>query len=111
MHRSRRVKLIRAAQAANNFTEILNQARMAMDNPIFDPDVNRKVLLDHMYIIACGDMTRPERQWLIEHLDNEQRRKIIFMDRTEFLNQSARILKDLALEDPRAATGYNAVPF
>ncbi|HEY9755898.1 MAG TPA: hypothetical protein V6C97_12100 [Oculatellaceae cyanobacterium] len=95
----------------NNVTEISNQARMAMDNPIFDPDVNRKVLLDHMYIIAGGDITRPARQWLIEHLDNEQRRKIIFMDRTEFLDQSARILKDLAREDPQGATEDDAVPF
>ncbi|MBP9093241.1 hypothetical protein KBI23_19625 [bacterium] len=82
-----------------NVTEILNQARMAIDNPIFDPDTNRKVLLDHIYIIAAGDITRPARAWIVEHLDKEQRRHLIFMDRAEFLDQSARILKDLKLED------------
>jgi len=85
---------------SSNVAEILTQAKMAMDNPIFDPEVNRNVLLDHMYIIASGDITRAARQWIISHLDKEQRRQIIFMDRTEFLEQSARILKDLDLSTP-----------
>jgi hypothetical protein len=73
---------------------------MAIDHPIFDPDENRKVLLDHVFVIAAGEITRAARAWLVEHLDAGQRRHIIFMDRDEFLNQSARILLDL---QPKAA--------
>jgi hypothetical protein len=35
----------------------------------------------------------------VESLDAGQRRHIIFMDRDEFLDQSARILLDLRIED------------
>ena len=53
-----------------------------------------------MFVIAAGEITRAARAWLVEHLDAGQRRHIIFMDRDEFLNQSARILLDL---QPKAA--------
>ena len=72
---------------------------MAIDHPIFDPDTNRKVLLDHIFIISAGEITRAARTWLIENLDAAQRRYIIFMDRDEFLSLSARILLDLRIED------------
>jgi hypothetical protein len=75
-----------------NVAELLNQAKMAIGNPVFDPDANRKVLLDHLFIISASDITRQARTWLIEKLDNEQRRHIIFMDRDELLNHAARIL-------------------
>ena len=88
---------IDAAGASDNrnVSAVLNQAKMAFDNPIFDPDTNQKVLLDHMFIISAGDITKAARTWLAEHLDAGQQRQIIFMDRDEFLNHSARILVDL----------------
>ena len=88
----------------NNVATVLNQARMAIDHPVFDPDVNRKVLLDHLFLISAGEITRGARTWLVEQLDAGQRRHIIFMDRDEFLDQSARILLDLQLEDPPTAS-------
>jgi hypothetical protein len=84
---------------ANNVSGVLTQAKMAFDHPIFDPDTNRKVLLDHIFIISAGEITKPAKAWLAEHLDKEQRRQIIFMDREEFLNHSARIQLDLLDED------------
>jgi hypothetical protein len=36
----------------------------------------------------------------VEQLDAGKRRHIIFMDRDEFLDQSARLLLGLRLEDP-----------
>jgi hypothetical protein len=86
----------------NNVATVLNQARMAIDHPIFDSDTNRKVLLDHLYLISAGEITRAARTWLVEQLDQGQRRHIIFMDRDEFLDQSARILLDLRLDSPMA---------
>jgi len=84
---------------SSNVANILTQVRMAIDNPIFDQDIGRKVLLDHVFIISSGQITRAARNWLVEKLDADQRRHIIFMDRDEFLNHSARILQDLVLED------------
>jgi hypothetical protein len=85
------------ASGVKNVANILTQARMAINHPIFDPEVNRKVLLDHLYLISAGEITKAARTWLVEQLDKEQRRHIIFMDRDEFLDQSARILLDLRI--------------
>ncbi|MGH9733742.1 MAG: hypothetical protein ACRD8A_04025 [Candidatus Acidiferrales bacterium] len=78
----------------------LAQARMAIEHPIFDPEANRKVLLDHLFLISAGEITRAARTWLVEQLDAGQRRHIIFMDRDELLDQSARILLDLCVDSP-----------
>jgi hypothetical protein len=94
----------------NNVATVLNQARMAIDHPIFDSDTNRKVLLDHLYLISAGEITRAARTWLVERLDAAQRRHIIFMDRDEFLDQSARILLDLRLDNPMTITDGD-IPF
>src|ERR1700722_8153144 len=36
------------ASGQKNISNVLTQARMALTYPLFDPEVNRKVLLDHM---------------------------------------------------------------
>jgi hypothetical protein len=87
------------ASGTKNVSTVLTQAKMAIDHPIFDPDTNRKVLLDHIFIISASEITRAAKTWLIENLDAAQRRYIIFMDRDEFLSLSARILLDLQIED------------
>jgi hypothetical protein len=72
---------------------------MAIDHPIFDPEVNRFVLLDHLFLISAAEITKAARSWLVGQLDTAQRRHIIFMDQEDFLGQAARILVDLRLED------------
>jgi len=99
-----------ATGGSSNVAAVLNQARMAIDHPIFDPEANRKVLLDHVFLISAGEITRAARAWLVEQLDVGQRRHIIFMDRDEFLDQSARILLDLRLEGPQEITEID-IPF
>ena len=84
---------------------------MAIDHPIFDPDTNRKVLLDHIFIISAGEITRAAREWLVAQLDTGQRRHIIFMDREEFLDQAARILLDLRIDPPTAEIADDDIPF
>jgi len=98
------------AGGSKNVATVLAQARMAIDHPIFDPEANRKVLLDHVFLISAGEITRAARTWLVEQLDQGQRRHIIFMDRDEFLDQSARILLDLRLDSPLAITDED-IPF
>ncbi|MBN1372935.1 MAG: hypothetical protein JW987_13445 [Anaerolineaceae bacterium] len=73
----------------SNISGILSQARMALDYPVFDPETNRKHLVDHVYIISGSIITKPARLLLIEHLDKEARRHIIFMDRDEILDLGA----------------------
>lgn len=94
-----------------NTATVLSQVRMALEHPIFDPDVGRKVLVDHMFVISAGEITRAARNWLVEKLDQSQRRQIIFMDRDEFLDQSARILLDLRLDEPLPLINSDDVPF
>lgn len=96
---------------SNNVANILAQIRMAIDYPIFDPDLNKKVLLDHMFVIAGGEITRAARNWLIQELDAGHRRHILFMDRTEFLDHSARILQDLQLEEDEEEQGFDSTIF
>jgi len=98
------------ASGAKNVANVLTQAKMAIDHPIHDPEINRKVLLDHLYLISAGEITKQARSWLVEQLDKEQRRHIIFMDRDEFLDQSARILLDLRIDDPTVISDED-IPF
>jgi hypothetical protein len=95
----------------NNVSNVLNQARMAIDHPIFDPEVNRKVLLDHIFIISANEITKPAKEWLVGQLDASQRRHIIFMDRQELLNHAARILIDLRFDEAEAAEISDDIPF
>ena len=56
-------------------------------------------------------ITKQARAWLVEKLDTEQRRHIILMDRSEFLDHAARILLDLKLEEAGAALRDDDIPF
>jgi hypothetical protein len=76
-------------QLNTNISGILAQVRMALDHPIFDPETNRKHLLDHIFIISANIITKQARALLIEHLDAAARRHIIFMDREELLDLGA----------------------
>jgi hypothetical protein len=96
---------------SHNVATVLTQARMAIDHPIFDPEANRKVLLDHLFLISAGEITRGARTFLVEKLDAGQRRHIIFMDRDEFLDQSARILLDLRIDQPSTEISEDDIPF
>ncbi len=96
---------------SHNVATVLTQARMAIDHPIFDPEANRKVLLDHVFLISAGEITRGAKTFLIENLDAGMRRHIIFMDRDEFLDQSARILLDLRIDEPVSELSDDDIPF
>lgn len=80
----------------SNISGILSQARMALDFPIFDPETNRKYLVDHVFIISGSTITKQARHLLIEYLDKEARRHIIFMDRDEILDLAAITAIDIS---------------
>ncbi|MGH9763057.1 MAG: hypothetical protein ACREDR_29730 [Blastocatellia bacterium] len=107
----KREKLDAKGGAGNkNTATMLSQVLMAVDHPIFDPDTGRQVLVDHVFVISAGEITRSARNWLVGKLDQSQRGQIIFMDRDEFLDHSARILLDLRLETDERG-GDPEIPF
>ncbi|MEB3123409.1 MAG: hypothetical protein VKL41_19570 [Snowella sp.] len=69
-----------------NVAEIHNQATMMLGHEIFDPEIGKRVLVDHAYIVAGGEITKAARNWLGNALDASKRSQIIFMDREDILN-------------------------
>ncbi|PRZ34789.1 hypothetical protein CLV47_12321 [Antricoccus suffuscus] len=69
-----------------NMAEIYNQALMMLAHEIFDPEINRRVLVDHAFIVAGGEITKAARNWLGNALDDAKRSQIMFIDRDDILN-------------------------
>lgn len=69
-----------------NIAEIYNQVCMMLGHEIFDPEINKRVLVDHAFIIAGGEITKQARNWLGNKLDAQQRSQVMFMDREDILN-------------------------
>jgi len=69
-----------------NVAEIHNQALMMLAHEIFDPDSNKRVLVDHAFIVAGGEITKAARNWIGNALDASKRSQIMFMDRDDILN-------------------------
>ncbi len=78
-----------------NVAEVYKQVLMMLGHEIFDPEIGKKVLVDHAFIVTGGDITKAARNWLAGQLDASQRRHIIFMDRDDILN--LYIVNDIAL--------------
>lgn len=70
----------------SNVAEIYNQVLMMLGHEIFDPETSKKVLVDHGFIIAGGEITKQARNWLGGKLDASKRSQIMFMDREDILN-------------------------
>jgi hypothetical protein len=71
---------------SSNVAEILNQVSMMIGHEIFDSEVSRKVLVDHVFIVAGGEITKSARNWLGGKLDAIKRSQIMFMERDDILN-------------------------
>jgi hypothetical protein len=69
-----------------NVAEILNQVTMMLGHEMFDPETNRRVLVDHAFIVAGGEITKAAKNWLGGKLDQSKRSQIMFMDREDILN-------------------------
>jgi hypothetical protein len=69
-----------------NVAEIHAQALMMLAHEIFDPETNKKALVDHAFIVSGGEITKAARNWLASALDAPKRSQIIFMDREDIVN-------------------------
>ncbi|UVM55426.1 restriction endonuclease [Pseudomonas sp. B21-012] len=69
-----------------NVAEIHNQVLMMLGHEIFDSELNRRVLVDHAFIVAGGEITKAARNWIGGKLDQSKRSQILFMDREDIVN-------------------------
>lgn len=69
-----------------NVAEIHNQVTMMLGHEIFDPEIGKRVLVDHAFIVAGGEITKAARNWLGNKLDATKRSQVLFMDRDDILN-------------------------
>jgi hypothetical protein len=69
-----------------NIAEIHNQVLMMLAHEVFDPETNRRVLVDHAFIVAGGEITKAARNWIGNNLDASKRSQIMFLDRDDILN-------------------------
>lgn len=76
-----------ATKASNaNVAEIFDQASMMLGHEIFDPEIGKRALVDHAFIVAGCEITKAARNWLGGKLDATKRSQILFMDRNDILN-------------------------
>lgn len=95
-----------------NVTEIHNQVTMMLGHEVFDPEIGKRVLVDHAFIVAGGDITKAARNWLGNKLDASKRSQIMFMDRDDILNLF--VVTNLPLPagaQPPAASSDDDIPF
>lgn len=96
-----------------NVAEIYNQVLMMLGHEIFDPETNRKVLVDHAFIVAGGEISKQARNWIGGKLDATKRSQIMFMDREDILN--LYIVSRLPLPDgaqPKQSSNFeDDIPF
>lgn len=98
-----------------NIAEIHNQALMMLAHEIFDPEHNKRVLVDHAFIVAGGEITKAARNWLGNALDASKRSQIMFIDRDDILN--LYVVTNLPLPaaalppDPWTTTSTDDPPF
>ena len=79
-------KLDAAGVSTRNVAEIHNQVTMMIGHEIFDSELSRRVLVDHAFIVAGGEITKQARNWIGNKLDASKRSQVMFMDRDDILN-------------------------
>jgi hypothetical protein len=83
---AKRGKLDASGVSTANIAEIFNQVTMMLGHEVFDPEIGKRILPDHAFIIAGGEITKAARNWLGNKLDASKRSQILFMDRDDILN-------------------------
>jgi hypothetical protein len=73
-------------EGSANVAEIYNQVMMMLGHEIFDPEIGKRVLVDHAFIVAAGEITKAARNWLGNKFDASRRSQLLFMDRNDILN-------------------------
>ena len=105
-------KLDASARTKNeNIAEVHRQLTMMLGHTIFDPDINKKRLIDHAIVVSAGEITKHARQWIGERLDASQRSQILFMERSEIMHLFIVHNLDLPRNYQREQDGEDDIPF
>ena len=94
-----------------NIAEVHRQLTMMLGHTIFDPDINKKRLIDHAIVVSAGEITKHARQWIGERLDASQRSQILFMERSEIMHLFIVHNLDLPRNYQREQDGEDDIPF
>ena len=95
-----------------NVAEIYNQVLMMLGHEIFDPETNKKALVDHAFIVAGGTITKQARNWLGGKLDASKRSQILFMDREDIMDLYVTLNVPLPHGAmPKETTDIDEIPF
>lgn len=98
-----------ARTSNHNVAEVYHQVTMMLGHPIFDPDINKKRLVDHAIIVVGGEITKQAKHWLGEKLDASQRSQIIFMDRNDILHLF--VVHNVLMPDEGGDSADDDIPF
>jgi hypothetical protein len=69
-----------------NIAEIYHQTLMMIGHEIFDQEISKRALVDHAFIISCGEITKAAKNWLGNRLDSTRRSQIMFIDKDKLLD-------------------------
>jgi hypothetical protein len=94
-----------------NVAEIHNQVTMMLGHEIFDPEIGKRVLIDHAFIVAGGEITKAARNWLGNKLDASKRSQLLFMDKDDILNLYVVSNTPLPKEAIPKASSFDDIPF
>lgn len=75
-----------AGSLTRNISTILDQVRMALQDPVWDPETNRRNLIDHVIVVSAGEITKAAKRLMAENLDASLRRSVLFLDRDDILD-------------------------
>ena len=105
-------KLDASARTKNeNIAEVHRQLTMMLGHAIFDPDINKRRLIDHAILVSTGQITKHARQWLGERLDASQRSQILFMERSDIVHLFIVHNLDLPKGSLPEQDEYDQIPF
>ena len=88
----------RGRTGGENISTVLTQARMMFGRQVLDPETNKRTSLDHVFVICSGEITNQAKEWLEQALDDEGRRRILFIDRDAILDKIVGAAFHLPLE-------------
>jgi hypothetical protein len=100
-----------AGSLTRNISSVLDQVRMALQDPVWDPETNRRNLVDHVIIVSAGEITKAAKRLMAENLDASLRRSILFLDREDILDLWLRVQLPVPRADEAVTDSFDSLPF
>jgi hypothetical protein len=100
-----------AGSLTRNISSVLDQVRMALQDPVWDPETNRRNLIDHIIIVSAGEITKAAKRLMAENLDASLRRSVLFLDREDILDLWLRVQLPVPGTEKEATDDFDGLPF